>query len=538
MLVHTIDKKLVLLIFAFFFIINLVTSGGHLDWWDGIEAFLVTESMVLKNTAKLDPSVPSVEKLGFNVNYTVYANKAIQSGNNSNFKMTPQEPVYTVRSILLSAIAIPFYHAGLFFSNTPITSIGLFANSLFISLTAIVIFCISVELNRSTKLAFALGLVFSVCSFVWPYNTTFWVQPLQGLLLISSMFFLVKARHHNGSFLCDYTFLRTRSKRFFLYGTAGVLYGISVFAHPASLIFLPAFTLYSYFSDTKRKGFILFASFLCVTLFFVTLTNYYRFGSFTEFGYGQFSSLATHNGWKGILGLLLSPGAGLLFYFPLSVLLPLAARNFYYENKVLFISCGYIIVSSWLYYGTLSFGAEPIAWSGGVAWGPRYLVPVLPFIMILLGSMLQHLRKKYFLKILAVSLCVVGFYVNMTGVLLWFQYGLTYGWDKQALADHPNSLEVMTWNPIYSPIVLHTKALIEDYPSSLDPTRYHNTAWNWIAYGTAPCSFDLYLYCTYGIGPVLGIFFVLAVLAVIIFKKLNLSTGHYVKYISRATATP
>lgn len=536
MLVHTIDKKLVLLIFAFFFIINALSSGGHLDWWDGIEAYLVTESMILKGTAKLDPAVPSVEKLGFNVNYTVYANKAIQSGNNSISKITPLEPVYTVRSLPLSAIAIPFYYVGLFVSITPIASIGLFANSLFISLTAIVIFCILVELNHSTRLAFALSLIYSVCSFVWPYNTSFWVQPLQGLLLVSSMFFLVKARHFNGSFMCDYTFLRTRFKGFFLHGIAGLLFGMSVFAHPVSLMFLPVYILYSYFSDIKRRGFILFILFLSVTLFFVSLTNYYRFGSFTEFGYGQFSSLATHNGWKGLLGLLLSPGSGLFFYFPLAVLLPIAARNFYNENKLLFISCAYIIVSSWIYYGTLSFGAEPIAWSGGVAWGPRYLVPVLPFIMIMLSNMWQHLRRNLFLKIFVTSLCVLGFYVNLTGVLLWFQYGLTYGWDKQALADHPNSLEVMTWNPVYSPIVLHTKALIEDYASTLDPTRYHNTAWNWIAYGTAPCSYDLYLYCTYGIGPALGLFFILGVLAIFILRKTNLSMRCFRNYI-RATAS-
>ena len=82
--IHLLDRKSVFLVFTFFFLLNVLSSGGHLDWWDGTEAFLVTESMVLEKTAKLDPTVPSVKDLGFYVNYTVYANKSIQSGNNTN----------------------------------------------------------------------------------------------------------------------------------------------------------------------------------------------------------------------------------------------------------------------------------------------------------------------------------------------------------------------------------------------------------------------------------------------------------------------
>ena len=70
---------------------------------------------MLKRTAMLDPAVPSVKDLGFNVNYTVYSNTALQGGNTSNPSSVILEPVYTVRSLLLSAAAVPFYYAELFF---------------------------------------------------------------------------------------------------------------------------------------------------------------------------------------------------------------------------------------------------------------------------------------------------------------------------------------------------------------------------------------------------------------------------------------
>src|SRR5918994_2717203 len=108
--IHAYDKKLILLVFVFFFLINIVSSGGHLDWWDGTEAFLVTESMVLRHTARLDPTVPTVKELGFYVNYTVYANIGLQTGDYTSLQNVTLEPVYTVRSLLLSAVAVPFYY--------------------------------------------------------------------------------------------------------------------------------------------------------------------------------------------------------------------------------------------------------------------------------------------------------------------------------------------------------------------------------------------------------------------------------------------
>jgi hypothetical protein len=510
---HSSDTKLALLLFVFFFSLNILTSGGHFDWWDGTEAFLVTESMVLKNTAKLDPTVPSVKELGFYVNYTVYANKAIQSGNNTDPSNVTLEPVYTVRSLLLSALGIPFYYLGLVLDLSPITTLALFFNPLIISLTAVVIFCTSVEVHRSKKIAFLLSLIFSVCSFVWPYNSTFWVQPLQALTLASSVYLIIRTQHHDRAYLCHYTDIKLNHKRFIFSASAGFFLGLSIFAHPTSLIFLPAILIFSFFRVMRHdlKNFMLLVMVLAAMLLLVGLVNHLRFNSFTEFGYGYFSTLEAHNGWAGLVGLLISPGAGLVFYLPLAVLLPLGAKYMYKQNAALFFLYAYIITANWIYVGTLSFGAEPISWSGGVAWGPRYLIPVLPFIMIILGFVIAHANKKRpYLRITAIVLCVAGFYVNLTGILIWFQYGLMYGWLQEGLAAYPNSLDIITWSPPYSPVVLHTKALLSNFVSSIDPVLYANTSWYWADYGNAPCPADLYIYCNNGVAMVVVISFVLA----------------------------
>jgi hypothetical protein len=530
---HTTDKKLTFLVFIFFFLINIITSGGHLDWWDGTEAFLVTESMVLKQTAKLDPAVPSVKDLGFNVNYTVYANTALQKGNISNPSSVTLEPIYTVRSLLLSAAAVPFYYAAVIFSASPVVTIGLFVNSLFISLTAVIIFCICIEVQRSNKIALAMSLIYCVCSFVWPYNATFWVQPLQGFLLISSAYFILLTSHHNHSFLCNYVLERKRKSLLFA-GLAGLSLGLSVFAHPTSLILIPAFLVYAFFSAMRHQkmDLILLLIIMGTVLFLAGLTNYLRYHSFTEFGYGYFSTLAAHNGWKGLIGLLVSPGAGLIFYFPLAILLPLGAKYMYKKNKSLFYLCLYIIVANWIYYGTLSFGFEPASWSGGIAWGPRYLLPVLPFMLIILGNIFQNIKKRIFLKYIILGLCIAGFYVNLSGVLIWFQYGLMYGWTFERLAAVPNYMDTMAWLPYYSPIVLHTKALLADYVSTIHPEQYVNTLWQWTGYGNAPCKYDFYIYCKLGTIPFVATTVSIGVIGVLIAIRIRIFPISYIKQLS------
>ncbi len=526
MLPHSGKTRSILLIFALFFLVNIASSGGHLDQWDGMEAFFVTESMVLKHTAKLDPSVPSVKETNFNVTYTVHANTWLQTGKGPNINNTTLEPVYTVRSLLLSASAVPFYYLSFLLSIPPIEVIGLLVNSLFISLICVVVYCFSWDIHGSKKIAFLLSLIIGVCSFLWPFNTTLWMQPLQALTLISSAYFIYKSLHYNKSLICHYTVLKHDKGGFFA-GLGGLCLGLSVFSNPTSAVFVPAFAVYSiYYMRHNKKNLLLFLSMLGIALLLLGFLNNIRFGGFTNFGYGYYESLATHDGWRGLVGLLISPGTGLLFYFPIAILLPLGAKYMYKENRALFLLFGSVLILNWINIGTLSYNSEPVSWSGGPSWGPRYLIPLLPFIVLILGNIFLHLRRKIFLKSIIISLCVFGFFVNLTGVLFWYHYGILYVWEIEQLhVKHPNDwVDTMTWNQIYSPIIIHTKALLSDYISSVDPEQYRTDQgyyYEWIALGLAPCSYDIYLYCNLGIAPVLAISLPIAVIAVFILREIR-----------------
>jgi hypothetical protein len=528
------NKSLIFSVFFFFFIINLVSTGGHTDMWDGMVTFLLAESMATKQSAMLNPEIPTISDshMGDTVRTMIHyevQNYMIVTAKYADWiqKSMALEPVYSSRSLLLPAISIPFYYAALSVSTPPLLVIPLFVNSFLITLTSLTVFCFSLEIYNSRKIAFALSVIFTGCSFILPYNTSLFPQPLQTLLIVTSAFFIFKSLHFHSSFICNYTKLKTENNKKALYfaGLGGLFLGLSVFAHPTSVIVIPGFIAYGIFSMRhNRKCLISFLLVLTIVLFFMGLVNYFRFGSFTEFGYGSyFGTLSYNAGWTGLPGLLASPGKGLILYFPIVILLPLALKYMYRENKWLFFLIVYVFFAHWLYFGTLD-DSESRFWSGAIAWGPRYFVPILPFITIALGTLLARFKQsKLLLKSSLLVLCAAGFIINLPGVLVWSEYGTIYAWDREQLNRFPDSLEVIAWNPGYSPIVLHAKILIEDYVHKIHSDQFSNTKWHYITYGLAPCSYDLYVFCKFGIVPTVVLMVVAIILAVKITNESLLS---------------
>jgi hypothetical protein len=506
---HKNSKGLICLVFSFFLLINILSTGGHFDWRDGVETFVVTESMIIKNSAKSHADIPSVKELYGKT----YDQHNITSG--------PQ-PFYGPRSLLLSAIAVPYYHAATAaLSISPILVTGLFVNSMIIALISLVIFLFSLEMYGSKRIAFILGLIFNVGSFVWPYNTSLYPQPLQTLLIFASAFYIYISLHSFPSFICYYTGPKNTvytnpvgEKRALIFSMiGGILLGFSVFAHPSSAIVIPGFIVYFIYSTLRwsKRALTSFLVSLATVLFFMGLVNTWRFGSFSEFGYYDYGSLNVHGGWEGLLGLWLSPGHGLLFYFPIVILLPFALKKMSRnkENRRLAFLIIYVTVVNWLFVGTLSYD-EPISWSGAFAWGPRYMILLLPFFVLSLGSLLTRLKRGnlYVLKLSAIILlCVSGFAINLIGKLVWVSYVANYIWEYYKLQMlFTNYWSIVTWNPYFSTILLHYRVLMDaDFVSQIKPSYYSGTVNHYVNYGLIPCSYDLYIFCKFGILPVLGL---------------------------------
>ena len=425
------------------------------------------------------------------------------------------------------------------FSVSPVVVVTFFLNSLMIALCSLVIFLFSLEIHNSTRIAFILALIFTVCTFVLPYNTTLYPQPLQALLLITSAYFVYKSSKsiiiphqesptHEGT-LSDQTnntvlqhniAYNDNNNRAIIFAELGAIFlGLSVFAQPTSILFVPAFIGYCIFSSIRhdKKTLSCFVMTLSIILLLMGLVNYARFGAFTEFGYFQYAGLSFHKGgWTGLVGLIASPGKGLIIYFPLIILLPLALRYVYHSqnNKWLFYIVIYVVIANWFFFGTID-DSESRYWSGATAWGPRYFMPILPFIILTFGSLIERLRLhlKYgsVLKITLIVLCAGGFIINLPGKLVSSEYGEIYAREEEGVY-----LDDMAWNPSYSPVIIHMRTLMDNYASYFPVEEYRYRILSDIAYGLAPCSFDLYIFCNFGLAPILLLSAVLILLGLAI----------------------
>lgn len=491
------NRKIYGLVFSFFFLIYLISNGGHLDNYDGIAYFLITENLVLEKSLKVDPNSPSVEKLQFDINGLLNSHGSLLPTNADENRTSLKN--YINYAPLISAIGIPFYIIALMLNQNPIHFVPYFVNSIIIALTDLVVFAFALELYRSKKIAIVLSLLLGVASYLWPYQSSMFTQPLLGLCAISSVYFL---------FLSD----KSRIKHAEIFG--GIILGMVSLAHPTGVMIIPGILVYALLLLRKDKRKIAkFLIFFILSISFTFYLNEVRFGSPLDFGYRDEQSLKLHNDVTGLVGMIFSPGKGILFFFPISVLVPLTIWKFLKREKWLAILIIYVFFIYWLWFGTT---INPY-WGANGNWGPRYLVPTLPFLILSIGTLIKNSNFRYII----IGLAVAGFIVNLLGVLVWEMYDYTYGWERLSLWKFGmKSWDLFTWGGSYSPIVLSWQVLNSDYLSSL--ASYPKQIGDFHHIGLAPCNYDSYLYCSSGIISIIILLSLVAFVFYLIWRDMKI----------------
>jgi len=123
------------------------------------------------------------------------------------------------------------------------------------------------------------------------------------------------------------------------------------------------------------RGIAWFVLTLALVAFSIAWYDWVRYGNPFATGYRADETFSTPI-LLGLYGLLFSPGKGLFVYVPLLATLALALPMFYRRARretllilTIFALC-LVTFSTWYY------------WWGGTNWGPRFLVPMLPFLVL------------------------------------------------------------------------------------------------------------------------------------------------------------
>ena len=314
-------------------------------------------------------------------------------------------------------------------------------------------------LGYRRNIAIVTALLFGLTTIAWPYSKNYFRESIAGFTLLLAAYGLLRWRHalqSSDSWPHHWMILAIAS---------GVL---SVMAKESGAVGLPMLILIPLIGKSylPKSMFLSWQLALIVSILlamaFAGMYVYtellgagtFRFQPFQRLS-GAFNNI--NSAGAGISGFLFSPGKGVFWHSPVLILAlfsPFLARNGHRLDVIwpLFMFVAFVLVYA-LVRGDI--------WFGGTNWGPRYLVPVTPFLMLAVVPTLENcmsaLRSNRLWYTLGL-LSLVGFLVQVGAV--WVN-----PLDYYAVLDDTGipgaAWTVALWSVLFSPIVGHWRMMIE-----------------------------------------------------------------------------
>jgi hypothetical protein len=413
--------------------IYLLTFGGHFYSGDGIEMWRTSVSLVLRGELALEQDTP-----GRTWGYPGADGRR-----------------YSPYALGLSLVEAPFYVLGRTVSaSLPLDDRGrerlMWASTtsvnVFISAAgALLLYLIGIGVGYSRRASAGVSMLYGLGTMAWVYSKHDFAEPLCVLCLLGAACLLVRLRPGAGIGLLI---------------LAGAFNGYSFFTKYQMVIYTPILVAYLLLATPvrERRGVSLakaLAAFLLPGLLF-GLANLYvnhaKFGDWLTTGYDRQGEIFA--GWGyfpvGLFGLLLSSGKGLFWYNPLLLAVPFAWPAFHRRTPALSWLAGGIFGATLLMFSPLWW------WHGDWAWGPRYLLIPLPFLVLPLlgwldterGPVPDVAKRRRRRRALAILL-LLAFGVNFLGL------GVNFFYYVQAITGMGKVHDQWHFQPGLSPLRYH-----------------------------------------------------------------------------------
>jgi hypothetical protein len=316
-----------------------------------------------------------------------------------------------------SLVTLPLYLAGSAIAAARPAGVRLqtlmmacsFLNALLVALLCTVLPLLARRMGLAAPgTAWWLGLLAGLTTPLWPYAQIYFSEPLIALCLVLALLALWPA--------CS----AAPSRRTLPLLGCGTALGLAALTRLDSLVYVPIYLLsaalltpcpdsrpldiapgratrYPSLATSGRAALLVLLP-IVLAVAGLAWYNAVRFGSPLDSGYGHGAQgedvdldFQRSAGYvlEGMWDLLASPGKGLIFYAPLVILVPWGIWRLWRGGRrgpvtVLLALC----VATWVAHANLL-----IRWLGGWAWGPRFLVPVVPLLVLLAGGVLYQRRS-------------------------------------------------------------------------------------------------------------------------------------------------
>jgi hypothetical protein len=273
-------------------------------------------------------------------------------------------------------------------------------NPILIAVTGWLVAVFAMRLGMSYRLSVVLGLAAPLATMALPYIDTNFSEPLLALTVLAATYFVYCARSDHP--------LRYLT-------LAGVALGLTIYTRERSIILLPPFLLYVFMTQPRRqwKGWLALLIPIGIGGLLIGGWNWVRFGSPLTTSYAAWQP-ETGFGTPiivGVFGLWLSAGKGLLLYNPIAWLGLIGLIPLWRRDRALTVLIGLLILIPTLFFARYDL------WTGGWNWGPRYLLPLVPLLVLTAGVWVQ-VNPSRFRRAALLAACLLGFVLNVPAVLV------------------------------------------------------------------------------------------------------------------------
>ena len=459
-------------LFALLAAVYLVTGSGRFHIVDEVSLFAVTES--------------AAKRGAFDTNAIAWT-QWVNSPGEVLGAFGPEGDDFSKKGPAPAMLAVPFYLIGWLSSRLPVAALHLsmlqtafWLNAVVTALTGVLLARTVLALGYSLRAAVLAGAIFGLGTIAWPYATHFFGEPVSALAILGLFYALLRLR-------------QTGASRYALLG--GLAAGVMVTTSAAHAVLLAPFGLYLLLAvhQWARRGaqganhrpqagiryllsaigrLLAFAVPLAAMAGLLVLYNLARFGTPLSTGYHFEAGEGFNANWLvGLWGLLFSPYRGLFWYTPLALLSVLAWPGFIRRHR----AEGWLLAAVALVMVLLF--AKWWMWWGGFAWGPRFLVPLAPLLVLVLAPWLavgeaRGARSAWPIvrRVAAILVLALSFVVQLLAVTAnYVNYEIALrGLYPTDWADPLKYGPPALFNLAHSPVLGQVRLLLDDLAANLD----------------------------------------------------------------------
>ena len=441
------DGLLALCLFALLFSLYLLTFSGIYHSSDEMSMLVVTDSLARRGAWDIELLRWMGEQQG---------------------SFGPDGHLYSRKGIGLTLAALPHYWLALQVNQLGNVQTAMLTNSVVTALTGMLIYLLLRRLRYGEMVAIAVTMAFGLGTMAWPYARYFFSESLAGLGLLFGAYFLIRFRDR-------------RDWASPLLAGAGL--GVALLArlnNAIAALFLGLLLLaylYRCYGRSPRgtqvrvrrwvAPILLFGLPVLAALVLSGWYNWLRFGSPLSTGYLPEERYATPF-LEGLYGLTFSPGKGLFWYNPLFLAALIAWPAFFRRHRAEALMVAAVVLSS------VAFFAPWYLWWAGHAWGPRFLVTIVPFAVLPLAAAAEAAARRRILAVGLGVLAAISVAVQLLGVAVNFNLYLEEIYAELGLY-HPATL----FDPAYSPLLRQLAYLRLE---NLDLAWARGGAIDWLAF--------------------------------------------------------